>query len=474
MNGDKTRLVSHDAAPGASQKTDQSISEDNQTTIKSDARTQYNTQNKYDNAPTIINENNSREYNEALSNGKEKSKEDTLSEINGAKTSLLFGKEDIQKRLLEELDDIPELDQEDFEPEYLSHLIKSPFPNRTNDEQIRINRNFLRDAEPFRLERLHEDIKKAPEELTIGYHGLDQWLTIPARQLTLITGRPGHGKTAFMLNVMLNLARKYTSLHFLYYSYRESRSHIEIKLINMCGQQPFEIKPDSGSVTNFNRWKYEFKHQPLEVIREKAEKDPAYKGLNHFQKISSRIHIIDAGYHIMDLIDSVRSFQSTLPVGGVFIDYLQAIPPELEKINLPRSQQLQEMTYQLREIVLDTHFPVILGMQMNGYPPKSPEYDTLSLDYLTDIGDPELIAGLIIGLQNYSRSDYIGSNLVLFKSRFFGAPFEKAEKMPDTFKDKHAITVLLARVLSNHSGQQPDVELLYHKWLMRISDPKEE
>ena len=162
---------------------------------------------------------------------------------------------------------------------------------------------------------------------------------------------------------------------------------------------------------------------------------------------------------------------ATLPVGCVFIDYLQGIAPEPARVILPRQQQLQEIAYQLKNFAMETAFPVILGVQLGASPRGLPEYDGLSLDFLKEAGDPELVAGLIIALQNYARSEFIGSLHGPFKSRYLTTPLPKVEKMPETFKDKRAISVLLAKVLANHNGPQPEIELLYNKWMMTVTDP---
>lgn len=393
------------------------------------------------------------------------------------RTTSWFGKGDFEKKLNDELLDIPEVDPDDLEPENFSKLIRKPFTSKTDEEKIKINRNFLKDAEPFSLEQFVETLKNTPEGLFTGYAGLDESITIPQRRLTLVTGRPGHGKTAFMLNMMLNMCHKYPEKHFLYYTYKEPKTDIEIKLINMCGERPFSRIPggESGINNNFSRWKYEFQNNPLPVIRDKAENDPEFKGLKNFLELSPRIHVIDSNYNVIELTDSVGSFNNTLSVGAVFIDYLQLILPEKSQRGWLRHQQLTEISNQLIEFGNNTKFPLIVAAQLSMPEKETPEYDVITLENLKELGDPEQMSNLIIGLQNYSRSAYIGSNLNdHFKSRFFDQPIKKAEKMPESFKNKHANTVLLVKVLENRNGPKPEIELLFNKWLMKVTDLKED
>jgi KaiC/GvpD/RAD55 family RecA-like ATPase len=393
----------------------------------------------------------------------------------GEKTSLLFGKEEIQRRIEDEAVEVPEIAPEDFQTDYISRLISKPFSNRTEQERLKINRNFLRDAEPLNLERLQEDVKNEASELATGFTSLDRWISIPNRQLTLIVSRPLHGKTTFMLNLLLNLCRMCPKHHFLYYTYGESRQDVEIKLINMCSEIPFSSREPDGFTTNFKRWQYEIRNRDIDYLIKKSETDPEYRGLKHFLDIASRVHVMDGNYHIVDLLDSIQAFKSTLPVGAVFIDYLQAIRPDKAFLALPRHQQVQAVTDQLIQVDKETMFPFILGAQLTAGDRNLPEYDGVGVAYVKDLQDPDQVSSLIIGLQNYAKSQFIGSHINdRFKSRFNQYVLKKAEKMPESFRDKHPNTVILAKVLVNRGGSTPEVELMFNKWLMKISDFSEE
>ncbi len=393
----------------------------------------------------------------------------------GDKTITLFDKSDIQQKLLDELDEVPEIQPEDMQTGYLSKLISTPFAHKTDEERLKINRNFLRDAEPLTLERLKEDIDNASEEFSTGFPSLDNHISIPNQKFTLIASRPQHGKTVFMLNMLLNMCRKYPQRHFLYYSYGEPRQEIEIKLINMSGEIPFSPLEKQGITTNFKRWQYELRNGDIHTLKQKAENDPEYKGLKNFLEISSRVHVIDANYKIIDLIDSIQAFNTTLSVGAVFIDYLQAIRPDKVQLTLPRHQQVHGIANQLIDMGNETRFPLILGVQLARGEKNTPEYDELTLDHLQDLKNAEQVADLIIGLQNYAASTFIVSNINdQFKSRFYQDSFKGTEKMPESLKNKHTNSVILAKVLVNRGGPLFEVELLYNKRLMKISDLKKE
>lgn len=441
MEKDKTKLINHDATKAA----------EDDVTASSD--------------PTL----ESKKYNT------DKTVEGKGDSTSGEKTISIFDKSDIQKKLQDELDEVPEVLPEDMQSGYLSKLVSKPFSHKTEEERLKINRNFLRDAEPLTLERLKEDIDHASEELSTGFPSLDHSVSIPNQKFTLIASRPQHGKTVFMLNMLLNMCQNYPRRHFLYYSYGEPKQDIEIKLINMSGEIPFSPLGTEAITTNFKRWQYELRNRDIHTLKDKAENDPEYQGLKNFLEISPRVHVIDANYNIIDLLDSIRAFNNTLSVGAVFIDYLQAIRPDKDQLTLPRHQQVQGNANQLIDLGNETQFPLILGAQLTRGEKNIPEYDGLTLDDLQDVKDAEQMANLIIGLQNYSVSTFIGSNINdQFKSRFYQDAFKRAEKMPESFKDKHTNSVILARVLVNRGGPLVEVELLFNKRLMKISENQKE
>ncbi|MCP5102588.1 MAG: hypothetical protein GY950_04375 [bacterium] len=394
------------------------------------------------------------------------SKEKTVTE---EKTISLFGLSDIQQKLDNEIANIPDDYQDQIEPEQMSIIIKDHFPQRTDAEKIKINRNFLTDAEPFKIESLAEDIKKSPEGTATGFKSLDQFITIPPDALTVIAARPKHGKSCFLLNMLLNMCGRYKDKHFMFYTYEDPKSEIMIKLINMCGTKQFPRQ--EGLQTNLERWKHEFLHTGIDALKAKADEEIEYSGLKYFMEISSRIHVVDTDHPCLDLVDSIQSFAKAFDVGAVFIDSLPKIRLENERNHQNRRGQLHEISNHLRKLAYETRFPLVVSAPLTPGPKNSPEYDDLCEENLAEAGNPDQNAGLVIGLQNYARSRFLGSDFnPLFKSNFYGQPLKKAELMPENFKDMMQKTILLAKVIANKSGAEPETELLFHKQLLRIFD----
>lgn len=397
--------------------------------------------------------------------------------INQNQRTIVIDKDEIEKArttVMYSIDGItPKIEQEDdaekIDTKEQSKILKNLFPGKTKAEQLKINRNFLRDVVPFKLERLIDDIKSTPEGLSTGFNSLDQFINIPQSAITLIASKSKQEKTIFMLNMLLNMTKKYNKKHFLFYTYEEPKIEIETLMINISGVKHFSDMKGSG--TNLNRWKYELKNKNIQILKEKLNTDIEYIGLKNFLKISNRIHIIDSSYNIYDLIDSIKSFDITFNMGAIFIDYFQKIRPESNMSKFSRDLQLQDISSRLKNLINKMKFPLISGVQLKIEKNITSEYDFLSLRHLKELGGFEQEASLIIGLQNYSKSKFIGSNINdQFNSKFYSHPIKKAETMPQYFRDKKPETIILAKVLENRDGPEPEVELPLNKKLLKISD----
>jgi hypothetical protein len=272
-----------------------------------------------------------------------------------------------------------------------------------------------------------------------------------------------------MLNLLLNMCHLFPGKRFLYYTYEEPRWDVFLKLINISGVKQFTQRQARQS--NLERWEHEFNHCAIEILKEKANEDMEYIGLKNFQEIAGKVHVIDSNHNCIELIDSIRAFGKTFDMGAVFIDSLPKIRLENEKRTMDRRQQLQEISDNLRKLAAEIRLPVILSAPLTTSIKGTPEYDELVEENLADVGCPDQNASLVIGLQNYARSKFIGSNMNTdFKSNFLDDPLKKAEPMPDNFKDMVQKTILLAKVMANKTGPETETELIFHKQLLKITD----
>jgi KaiC/GvpD/RAD55 family RecA-like ATPase len=56
-------------------------------------------------------------------------------------------------------------------------------------------------------------------------------MRIPQGALSIVSGRPGHGKTSLLLNLLLSLLSQYPDQRFYLFSYEEARTWLALKLV---------------------------------------------------------------------------------------------------------------------------------------------------------------------------------------------------------------------------------------------------
>jgi replicative DNA helicase len=337
------------------------------------------------------------------------------------------------------------MEDDEFVRESETQRLKSMFPGKTEAEYVKINRNFLKDAEPFNLARLINDMKNAPEDLRTGFKVYDHYFHLPGGAITLITGGPKQGKSLFMMNMMLNMVRQYRGKHFIYYTYEENRKDIELKLINMLGKKPFD-NPAGGKAgqeadkagikTNLEFWKNRLKTLHEAELLKAAAEDDAYSGLSTFLDLADRIHIVDKNYSISHLIESIKLFNGPFLVGAVFVDFIQKIQHDKGSENQGLEERLLEISDSLRQFVIQMNFPLIIGSQIIRAEVNEYEDESFSGDSLSALKGLEQDASLIIELQ-------------------------QPKKNPDT---------ILTRVLANRNGIKVEAELKFDRKLLKISD----
>lgn len=88
----------------------------------------------------------------------------------------------------------------------------------------------------FSLANLTQRPDVSQSALGTGWWELDQIWKIYPGQFTIVSGIPGHGKSTFLLNVVVNLAREHSVRSFLYVP--ENEPHLREKMRRIWGDKP--------------------------------------------------------------------------------------------------------------------------------------------------------------------------------------------------------------------------------------------
>lgn len=206
------------------------------------------------------------------------------------------------------------------------------------------------------------EIATIPPLYKTGYKTLDEFTGFPPGAITLIGGRPSHGKTTFMFNCLLQMSEIYPEKSFYFFSYEEPVKMIMVKLLNRLTAQDlsshFSKVIDLPTPTN-----YEFLKAYIRAGRTDIKE--IEEGKHKLQRLldSQRIKVIGQNYSVEDLSSLLSYLNKKEQIGSVFIDYIQRMTTK-EKTQDIRSQIVRISDRVLR-IAKDTGLPIILGAQLN-------------------------------------------------------------------------------------------------------------
>jgi len=299
---------------------------------------------------------------------------------------------EIEKQLLQE--DIGK-DKKQFEA--LRNILSNI--NKYNDL---LTINYEQDK-PYTYSAFLNDIEKKPMGLKTGFISLDKHITIQPASLVFIAGRPSHGKTMTMLNLCGNMIEANPDKAFIFYSYEENKDDILLKIILSKTESNIALDGEEGS-TLFDKAKNHLRNYALSV---KTQKDGTNKALDNTldkscKKIEQwinegRLQILDKKVKVEILSGAIieRVQVSEKPVAAIFIDYVQKLNTEEERVN--RQQEIQRICQSLLNTALDerVNAAIILGAQVNR---EVKSLDTFTLDNMREAGDIEQDANLVLGI----------------------------------------------------------------------------
>ena len=279
---------------------------------------------------------------------------------------------------------------------------------------------------------------KSLPALRTGYAALDKVARIPQAAITLVAGRPRHGKTTVMMNLLLSMAELHAGKRFLFFTYEEPSAHILTKLLNRTLgvdlQHRYHEYPEEPS-KNYSYLGAYLRSGRTDVPEVESAKEKLRDLMD-----SGRIQVIDGSYTVEDL----RAILEAIPageVGAVFLDYIQHMSTTKQAEN--RLTELAHISGQLLQIAKATGLPLILGSQMNRG--AGGEENRGSLENLKGAGNLEEDANLVLSVYNESAENKAADGgewgrevtleLKALKNRD-GAPNGKAELLLDSWTGK--------------------------------------
>ena len=307
--------------------------------------------------------------------------------------------------------------------------------------------NFEKLTKPTSEEQMFLEVGEESDGVNTGYFlgqsndGVNE-LLLPAGAITVISAATGHGKTTFMINLAVNIAKNEKNKGKVYlFTLEESANAMRMHALNS-----YIGKHNRNDISNDCRKsiKSYFKTQSLDMIK-RDERDNFTKHKDDFFKHlinNGRLNIHHSGMNSTELCDAIRHLHRTTDISAVFIDYIQLLRPPTHKESNSRQREIQFIMLELLGVATDTGISIILGAQFNREVTNPAQMHAVRM---REAGDIEQQANLIIGLWDNEKREALELN------RTDGDEYGNKE-------DKE----LFAKILKNRAGRSELSELFIY------------
>lgn len=241
----------------------------------------------------------------------------------------------------------------------------------------------------YTLSDLTKDLADSKEGLKTGFPSLDKLMTIPEEAITVIAGRPSHGKTTFLVNLLLNMVKQYPDKTFFFFSYEETKKQLALKVVNILAGVVI------NEAQNLNALRYYLLGDVSRVDKEQGIAIETGKAKFKEFTENQRLWLIDEPYCLDELQTTLCYLAQKYKIGAVFVDYIQKIKTKGRYAT--RQLQIQDISSTLLELAKTLRLSVIVGAQLGR---DKDRMDKVRLDNLREAGDIEQDANLVLGLYN--------------------------------------------------------------------------
>ena len=227
---------------------------------------------------------------------------------------------------------------------------------------------------PSREERIRK-YKDKPEALRTSYQfteggEVELPFTLPSGALTILAAPTSHGKSTFLRNLAIDVAKRYKDENksVLYFTFEESEEDVIAQFTNTyIGKRLHAVskkhtqidsiidyfktgEPNYIGGSNAEIGKDTFKRKELEFSTDYLD--------------SGRIKIYYRDYDLETLIEALEFAVCNIPTKAIFIDYIQILRSQ-KFARQPRAEQLKEICISLKDFSVKYKIPVVLAAQLN-------------------------------------------------------------------------------------------------------------
>ena len=260
--------------------------------------------------------------------------------------------------------------------------------------------NFAELITPQTKEAIVKRIQEKPAALETSYRIAGEPLRFQTGALSIIAAPTGHGKTSFLINMLLVAAERYPDRRHWLFSYEEDLSSVVLKVLNtFCdndysknNRRTLECFYREGKGNYFSTYNNPESGNTETRLEDFQKKEPEFWKLLQ----DGKINIIQADYSTEDLIKAIREV-SNHKAGLIAIDYLQLLYPNNRDRYTTRQEELKRICLDLKDTAIDTGLAIVAAGQFN----RDVRYPgAMEPQRIADASDIEKAANKVIGLWN--------------------------------------------------------------------------
>jgi replicative DNA helicase len=252
----------------------------------------------------------------------------------------------VRRRLLQAASQIAKLayDQQTDVSEILGQAEQSLFAVRARQNARDLVPVEKVASEYFDRTQYRYDHRDQPLGVPTGFRDLDQLLGgLQRSDLVIIAGRPGQGKTGFMVSVAVNAALIY-------------RKQVALFSLEMSNEQMFQRMLAQDTGINTHR---------LRMGNLEPDEWPLF--VESIAKLSETGLYLDdtPGISPMQLLSKCRRLANEVQLDLIVLDYLQLMRSDSQKRDGNRVQEVSEISRGLKLLARELNVPVLTGAQLS-------------------------------------------------------------------------------------------------------------
>ena len=193
---------------------------------------------------------------------------------------------------------------------------------------------------------------------------------IPSGALTILAAPTSHGKSTFLRNLAIDVAKRYEyeDKSVLYFTFEESEEDVIAQFTNTyIGKRLHAVSKRYTQIDSIidyyktGQAKY-IGGNNAEISTEEFKRRELHFSTNYLD--SGKIRIYYRDYDLETLLEALEFAVSNIHTKAIFIDYIQILRSQ-KLARQPRAEQLKEICISLKDFSVKYKIPVVLAAQLN-------------------------------------------------------------------------------------------------------------